>query len=152
MAIVLGSSLIQCHSKKQSAVSLSTGEAEYRATTEATKDPILFERMLEELNINVGGPIPMHSDTKSAIEWATGDKPPGKRAKRIGVSVHFIRDLVENDEFSIPCVATDGNKSDGFTKPLGKLKFRHRRQQVRWIHKTTREIEVPPNDEGLRDG
>jgi hypothetical protein len=77
----LGSSPIQWHSKKQSAVSLSTGEAEYRAMTEATKDPILFKRILEELNINVDGPIPMHSDNKSAIEWATWDKPPGKRAK-----------------------------------------------------------------------
>jgi hypothetical protein len=77
MAIFLGSSLIQWHPKKQSAVSLSTCEAEHRATTEATKDPILFKQILEELNINIGGPISMHSDIKSAIEWATGDKPPG---------------------------------------------------------------------------
>jgi hypothetical protein len=69
MAIFLGSSLIQWHSKKQSAVSQSTCEAEYRAMTEATKDPILFKRILEELNISIGGPIPMHSDNKSAIEW-----------------------------------------------------------------------------------
>jgi hypothetical protein len=60
--------LIQWHSKKQSAVSLSTCEAEYRAMTGATKDPISFKRILEELNINIGGPIPMHSDNKSAIE------------------------------------------------------------------------------------
>jgi hypothetical protein len=89
----------------------------------ATKDPILFKRNLEELNFNVGWPIPMHSDIKSAIEWATGDKPPGKRAKHVDVSVHYIRDLVENDGFTIPYVATDDNKSDGFTKPLGKLRF-----------------------------
>jgi hypothetical protein len=90
--------------------------------SEATKDPILFKHTLEELNINVGGPIPMHSDN-SAIEWATGDKPPGKRAKCVDVLVHYIRDLVENAGFSIPYVATDDNKSDGFAKPLGKLKF-----------------------------
>jgi hypothetical protein len=117
MAIFLGSSLIQWHSKKQSAVSLYTCEAEYRAMTEATKVPILFKRILEELNINFGGPIPMHSDNKSAIEWATGDKPPGKRAKHVHVSVHYIQDLVENDRFTIPYIAT-GDKSDGFTKPL----------------------------------
>jgi hypothetical protein len=63
--------------------------------TEATKDRMLFKRILEELNINVDGPIPMHSDNKSAIEWATGDKPPGKRAKHVDVSVHYIRELVE---------------------------------------------------------
>jgi hypothetical protein len=123
MALFLGSSLIQWHSKKQSAVSLSTSEAEYRAMTEATKNPILFKRILEELNINVEWPIPMHSDNKSAIEWATGDKPPGKRAKHVDVSVHYIRELVENNGFAVPYVATDDNKSDGFTKPLGKWKF-----------------------------
>jgi hypothetical protein len=87
--------------------------------TEATKDPILFKRILEELNINVCGPIPMHSDNKSALEWATGDKPLGKRAKHVDVSVQCIGDLVENDGHTIPYVATDDNKSDGFTKPLG---------------------------------
>jgi hypothetical protein len=74
-------------------------------------------------HINVGGPIPMHSDNKSAIEWANWKKPPGKRAKQVDASVHYIRDFVENDGFTIPYVATDDNKSDGFTKPLGKLKF-----------------------------
>jgi hypothetical protein len=69
--LFLGSSLIRWHSKKQSAVSLSAREADYRAITEATKDPILFKRTLEELNINIGGPIPMHFDNESAIEWAT---------------------------------------------------------------------------------
>jgi hypothetical protein len=91
--------------------------------TEATKDPILFNRILEELNSNVEGPIPMHSDNKSAIEWATGDKPQGKRAKHVDVSVRYIRELVENNGFAVPYVATDDNKSDGFTKTLGKLKF-----------------------------
>jgi hypothetical protein len=83
----------------------------------------LFKRILEELNINVGGPIRMHSDKTSAIEWPTGDKPLGKRAQHVDVSVHCIRDLVENDGFPIPFLATDDNKSDGFAKPLGKLKF-----------------------------
>jgi hypothetical protein len=55
MALFLGSSLIQWHPKKQSAVSLSTCEAEYRTMTEATKDPILFKRILEEPHINVAG-------------------------------------------------------------------------------------------------
>jgi hypothetical protein len=123
MAIFLGSSLIQWHSKKQGAVSLSTCEAEYRAMTEATKYPTLFKRILEELNINIGGPIPMHSENKPEIERATGDKPPGKRAKSVDLSVHYIPHLVEYDGFTIPYVATDVIKSGGFTKPLGKLNF-----------------------------
>jgi hypothetical protein len=90
---------------------------------EATKDAILLKRILEALNINVDGPIPMHSENKSAIEWATGDNPPGKRAKHVDVSMHYIRELVENNGFAVPYVATDDNKSDGFTKPLGKLKL-----------------------------
>jgi hypothetical protein len=81
MAIFLGSSLIQWLSKKQDAVSLSTCEAEYRAMTEAVKDPILFKRILEELNINVGGHIPMHSDKKSAIEWGNWRQVTRKTSK-----------------------------------------------------------------------
>jgi hypothetical protein len=81
MAIFLGSFLIQWHSKKKSAVSLSTCEAEYRAVTEAAKDPIKFKRILEELNINVGGHIPMHSDNKSAIEWGNWGQVTRKTIK-----------------------------------------------------------------------
>jgi hypothetical protein len=65
----------------------------------------------------------MHSDIKSAIEWTTGEKPPGNGAKHVDVYVHYIRDLVENDGFTIPYVAIDDSKLDGFTKPLGILKF-----------------------------
>jgi hypothetical protein len=65
----------------------------------------------------------MHSDNKSAIECATGDKPPGKPAKHVDVSVHYIREYVANNGFAVPYVATDDNKSDVFTKSLGKLKF-----------------------------
>jgi hypothetical protein len=58
MTLFLGSSLIQWHSKKQSTVSLPTCDAEYRSMTEATKEPILFKRILVELNINDSGPYP----------------------------------------------------------------------------------------------
>jgi hypothetical protein len=51
-------------------------------------DPILFKRILEELNINIDEPIPMHFDNKWAIEWVTGDKPPGNRVKHVDVSVY----------------------------------------------------------------
>jgi hypothetical protein len=33
----------------------------------------------------------MHSDNKSAIEWATGDKPPGKRAHHVDVCPLYSR-------------------------------------------------------------
>jgi hypothetical protein len=91
--------------------------------TDATKEPILFKRILQELIVNVDGPIPIHSDNKAAIEWATGDKPSGKRAKHVELSVHNIPEFVENNGFAVLYVATDDNKSDGFTKPLGKFKF-----------------------------
>jgi hypothetical protein len=42
--------------------------------TEATNDLILFKRILKELTVSIGGPIPRHSDSKSAIKWATGNK------------------------------------------------------------------------------
>jgi hypothetical protein len=87
--------------------------------TDATKEPILFKRILEEFVLNVDGPILMHSENKSVIERSTGDKPPGKRAKHVDVSVHCIRELIENNGFAVPYVATDDDKSDGFTKPLG---------------------------------
>jgi hypothetical protein len=70
--------------------------------TEAKLDPILFKRILEELNIKVDGSMLMHSINKSVIEWATGDKPPGNRSKRVDVSAQYIRDLIENNGFIAP--------------------------------------------------
>jgi hypothetical protein len=87
--------------------------------TDATKEPILFKRILEVFILNVDGPILMHSENKSVIERSTGDKPPGKRTKYVDVSVHCIRELIENNVFAVPYVATDDDKADGFTKPLG---------------------------------
>jgi hypothetical protein len=91
--------------------------------TEETNDPILFQRLLEELIINVDGPIRMYSDNKSAIEWATGYRLPGKRAKHVDVSVHYIRELVENKGLMfhmLPQMTTSQMDSE---KPLWNLKF-----------------------------
>ena len=121
--VKFGEAAVSWNSKRQNAVALSTCEAEYHALTEASKDILYFHTILEELGINLEGKCPkLRSDNMSAINWATGEKAPKKRAKHIHTKVHFVRDLVADQQIDISYVPSEENTADVLTKPLGSIK------------------------------
>ena len=117
----LGDATVSWGCKKQTAVALSTCEAEYYALSRATQETLWVSRVLMESGLkdeNDNG-VPLRSDNQAAIAWAVSDKCPSGRAKHIDVRVHYIRDLVRQKLIDVKYVETDGNDADIFTKPVG---------------------------------
>ena len=68
--IFLGDSLISWKSKKQSIVSQSSTEAEYRAMTSTIKEIVWLHWLLADMGISFSHPTPMYCDNQSSIQIA----------------------------------------------------------------------------------
>ncbi|KAH9672571.1 hypothetical protein KPL70_017783 [Citrus sinensis] len=84
----LAGAAISWVSKLQTVVALSTTEAEYMAVTQACKEAIWIQRLLEELG-HKQQKIPVFCDSQSALHIA---RNPAfhSRTKHIGVQYHFV--------------------------------------------------------------
>lgn len=129
--VLLGGAPIAWRTFKERCVSLSTMESEFVALTEATKELLWFDRILEE---SISKKIIKFKKKKSVLyvdNIATIDfvKSPieNYRTKHIDIKLFFVRNLIYNDTFEIKYVKSKENLADIFTKPLVKialLKFR----------------------------
>ncbi|GJW46116.1 ribonuclease H-like domain-containing protein [Tanacetum coccineum] len=61
-AVFMGKSLISWKSKKQSMISKSSAEAEYRAMNSVTCEVMWILKILTELNVSTSLPVPLHYD------------------------------------------------------------------------------------------
>jgi len=91
--IHLRTSPISWKSKKQSIVSKSSSELEYRAMSQASAELTWLVRMLEELGVSSLKPVTMYCDNQSSIYI---DKNPvfHKRTKHNEIDCHLTRDKV----------------------------------------------------------
>ena len=68
--ITYGNSLISWKSKKQNTISRSSAEAEYRSLASTVAEIIWLTGLFKELGVQVKLPVPIYSDSKSAIQIA----------------------------------------------------------------------------------
>ncbi|KAH9651791.1 hypothetical protein KPL70_026888 [Citrus sinensis] len=108
-------------SKLQTVVALSTTEAEYMAATQACKEAIWIQRLLEELG-HGQEKISVFCDSQSALHFA---RNPAfhSRTKHIGVQYHFVREVVEDGSVDLQKIHTKENLADVLTKPINTDKF-----------------------------
>ncbi|KAH9667565.1 retrovirus-related pol polyprotein from transposon TNT 1-94-like protein [Citrus sinensis] len=108
-------------SKLQTVVALSTTEAEYMVATQACKEAIWIQRLLEELG-HGQEKIPVFCDSQSALHIA---RNPAfhSRTKHIGVQYHFVREVVEDGSVDLQKIHTKENLADVLTKPINTDKF-----------------------------
>ena len=80
--------------KRQVVVALSTTEAEYMATTHASKEVVWLQRLCSGIGFVQKG-VRLDFDSQSAILL---EKNPGYHAKtkHIDVQYHFVIDMVED--------------------------------------------------------
>ncbi|KAH9734074.1 Integrase catalytic domain-containing protein [Citrus sinensis] len=99
----------------------STIEAEYMAATQACKEAIWIQRLLEELG-HGQEKISVFCDSQSALHIA---RNPAfhSRTKHIGVQYHFVREVVEDRSVDLQKIHTKENLADVLTKQINTDKF-----------------------------
>jgi len=102
-------------------VALSTTEAEYVATTKASKEWLWLQRLLEELD-KVQENVKLWSDIQSVIHL-TKNSTFHSRTKHIKLRYHFIRATLEDGSVKLGKIHTSQNPIDMFTKIVTKEKL-----------------------------
>ncbi|GJS16245.1 hypothetical protein Tco_0410717 [Tanacetum coccineum] len=117
----MGCCLTSWFSKKQTALAISTTEAEYVSAGKACQQALWMKQALVDYDIKLDD-IPVLCDNKGAIDLS---KNPvlHSRTKHIEIRHHFLRDNVQKGNITIEKVASEDNIADILTKPLKREPF-----------------------------
>jgi hypothetical protein len=116
-------------SKNQTSVALSTMEAEYMALAAETQEAIWLRMVLEELGVQMAGPVVIREDNK-ACQMFADHAGNFSRTKHIDVRYHFVRERVERGDIRVDYVSTDEQVADIFTKALPREPFKKHRARL----------------------
>jgi hypothetical protein len=116
-AVFLGSNLISWSARKQSTVSRSSTEAEYKAVANATAEVMWIQTLLYELGIQAPKKAKLWCDNIGA-KYLSANPVFHARTKHIEVDYHFVRERVARRLLDIEYISTKDQIADGFTKPL----------------------------------
>ncbi|KAG5547345.1 hypothetical protein RHGRI_013130 [Rhododendron griersonianum] len=118
----LGDSLISWRSKKQSLVSRSSTEAEYRAIADTTQELIWLRWLLTDMGVIHSTATILCCDNQSAVQIARNDVFHD-RTKHIEIDCHFIRQHVVKGSVHLLSVSSTDQTADIFTKahPPGRF-------------------------------
>ena len=120
--VFLGDSLISWKSKKQTVVSRSSTEAEYRALAAVTGEIIWLRQLMHDFGFPPSTPALIYCDNESAIKLA---KNPvfHERTKHIEIDCHFTRDKIIDKTVKLMPIRTQFQLADMLTKPLPRFKL-----------------------------
>ena len=113
----IGEAPISWRSKKQRTVALSSTEAEYMASTQATKEAVWLRHLLAELGYPQDGPTIIQEDNQGAIA-ITCNPCHHERTKHIDIQYHFVREKTEDGTVLLEYCPTEEQVADLLTKPL----------------------------------
>jgi hypothetical protein len=121
--IFLGDSLISWKSKKQSIISESSTEAEYRAIASTTKDIVWLRWLLVAMGMSFSHPTPMYCDNQSSIQIPY-NSVFHERTKHIEIDCHLTRHHLKYGTIALPFVPSSLQNADFFTKAHSISRFR----------------------------
>ena len=113
-------------SRRQSTISLSSTEAEYKAASDTCRQMAWLRSFSNELGYDMSHPTPLYVDNTGAI-FLSVNPVVERRTKHVDVWYHFIREFYESGAVAIYHVETENMLADALTKnvPLSiVVKFR----------------------------
>jgi hypothetical protein len=127
--IYLGDSLVSWSSKRQSTVSHSSAEAEYRAVANTVAECIWLRQLLGELQCSVSKATVVFCDNVSAF-YMLQSPVHHKRTKYIELDIHFVRERVQLGDLWVLHVPTGKQFADVMKKGLPTATFEHFRSSL----------------------
>lgn len=115
--ILLGNSPVSWKTKKQSVVSRSSAEAEYRAMALTSCEVTWLTQLLKDMGLDNLPSTVMKCDNQAAISIAA-NPVLHERTKHIEIDCHYIRDQINSGAIKTEHVPTYGQVADLLTKPL----------------------------------
>ncbi|GJW69644.1 hypothetical protein Tco_0126561 [Tanacetum coccineum] len=103
-------------SSVQTALAISTTEAEYVSAGKACQQALWMKQALIDYGIRLDN-IPIMCDNKGAIDLSK-NPVQHSRTKHIEIRHHFLRDNVQKGNISLEKVSSEDNIADILTKPL----------------------------------
>src|ERR1044072_1074126 len=113
----LGSSHISWKAKKQSTVSKSSSEAEYRALAAATCELQWFVYLMKDLQVSCSRIPALYCDNQSALHIAA-NPVFHERTKHLDIDCHIVREKTQSGLMHLLPVSSNAQVADVFTKPL----------------------------------
>jgi hypothetical protein len=119
----LGDNLISWSSRRQTTVSRSSAEAEYRAVATCVAESCWVRQILQELHRPIHHATIVYCDNVSAV-YMSANPVHHRRTKHIELDIHFVREKVAIGDVRVLHVPSSSQFADIFTKGLPTLLFR----------------------------
>ncbi|GJS11022.1 hypothetical protein Tco_0367818 [Tanacetum coccineum] len=121
----VGCCLTSWFSKKQTALAISTTEAEYVSAGKACQKALWMKQALIDYDVRLED-VPIMCNNKGAINLSK-NLVQHSRTKHIEIRHHFLHDNVQKGHISIEKVSSVDNIADILTKPLKRESFNYLR-------------------------
>lgn len=120
--VTIGGSPISWKTKKQTTVSRSSAEAEYRSMAATTSELIWLKALLASLGVFHDSAMHLFCDSQAALHIV---KNPvfHELTKHIELDCHFVREKLEAGDLTFSYISSKQQPVDIFTQALGRKQF-----------------------------
>ncbi|GKE67176.1 ribonuclease H-like domain-containing protein, partial [Tanacetum coccineum] len=127
--VFLGNNLLSWSSKRQSTLSRSSVEAEYRGVANSVAETCWLRNLLREIHTPLSSATLVYCDNVSAV-YLSCNPVQHQRTKHIEIDIHFVRDLVAAGQVRVLHVPSRYQFADVFTKGLPSTLFEEFRSSL----------------------
>ncbi|KAK4364469.1 hypothetical protein RND71_015827 [Anisodus tanguticus] len=120
--VFLGNNLVSWSAKRQSTLSRSSAETEYRGVANVVSESCWLRNLLLEINYPIHKSTLIYCDNISAI-YLSDNPVQHQRTKHIEMDIHFVREKVARGQVRVCHVISRYQVADIFTKGLSSVLF-----------------------------